>query len=71
MTPHQFIGIDISRPSLLVSDQQIIVPYLQAKLGAARVTRLSQLAIAQRHKLVALAEVTTAQRQRHARPAGH
>lgn len=51
----------LSRLSLLVSDQKIAAPYLHAKLSAAGVTRLTQLAIAQRDKLVALAEVATAQ----------
>jgi hypothetical protein len=51
----------LSRLGLLVPDQTITAPYLQATLSAAGVTRLSQLAIAQRDKLVTLAEVATAQ----------
>jgi ankyrin repeat protein len=51
----------LSRLGLLVPDQKIAAPYLQASLSAAGVDRLSQLAIAQRDKLVTLAEVATAQ----------
>jgi hypothetical protein len=50
----------MSRLVVLLPDQQVASPYLQAKLSAAGVTRLSQLAIAQRNKLAALAEVVTA-----------
>ena len=56
-----YCACTLSRLSLLVSDQKIAAPYLQANLSAAGVTRLSQLAIAQRDKLVALAEVAIAQ----------
>ena len=50
----------LSRLGLLVSDQQIAAPYLQAKLSAGGMARLSQSAVAQRNKLVALAELATA-----------
>ncbi len=51
----------LSRLGLLVPDHTIVAPYLQAKLSASGVTRLSQHAIAQRDKLVTLAEDATAQ----------
>ena len=63
-TAHQKLAYwagTLSRLSLLVPDQKIAAPYLHANLSAAGVARLSQLAIAQRDKLVALAEVATAQ----------
>ena len=50
----------LSRLGLLVPDQKIAAPYLQASLSAAGVTRLSQRAIAQRDKLLNLAEIATA-----------
>ena len=56
-----YCACTLSRLSLLAPDQQVAAPYLQASLSAAGVARLSQLAIAQRDRLVALAEVATAQ----------
>jgi hypothetical protein len=51
----------LSRLATLASDEQISAPYIKAGLSEAGVTRLSQLAIAQRDKLVALAEAVAAE----------
>ena len=51
----------LSRLAVLAPDQQIAAPYVKAGLSEAGVAKLSQLGIAQRDKLVALAEAFVAQ----------
>lgn len=51
----------LSRLATLASDEEISAPYVKAGLSEAGVTRLSQLAIAQRDKIVALAEAVAAE----------
>jgi hypothetical protein len=46
---------------VLAPDQQICAPYREARLSPAGLERLSQIAVAQRNKLVAFAEEMTAQ----------
>jgi ankyrin repeat protein len=56
-----YCACTLSRLRVLAPDSQIGAPYRQAGLSAAGVEALSQLAIAQRDKLAALAEVAAAQ----------
>jgi ankyrin repeat protein len=56
-----YLASALSRLATLASDEQISAPYVKAGLSEAGVTRLSQLAIAQRDKIVALAEAVAAE----------